>query len=399
MAVKQIADAKETMGLLTELYGVLKHDFQRIVKWFYPNYPFISNQELIIRITAKLKRTRSASVVKFHRVLGDYHNIALKHFFNITFSSGERLNLESVYNMLKDLSLLPMNHSLDPAELDADQYLQVALTDVMERFGAPDIPDHFQIHAEQHKAFMEAAQLDTMKRIAQMHISSLSNMKIAMSDDERKDMEIRHQMRKLNVTIERARNLPHMDFSKGVDVFCAIFVEGNAGLFQTEVLRGRSEADWTWGNNASFDWELGPAMHVEDQDHKIVIMVYDKDQITSDELVGCVTVKLGELQTGLLDEWRQIILPPHVQKKGKLTECPQLKLKISLRTGKNRFLSESALQQPCSPGMEKCALSGDTTASSPVESAIDLVSAVPTMQWQPNVGNAANLPQAGIKTF
>jgi hypothetical protein len=66
----------------------------------------------------------------------------------------------------------------------------------------------------------------------------------------------------ISLVLERAKEIRSMDIGRGADVFCAAFVDdgsdqsslrGNisrlgAGgrLFQTEVLRGTSEADWIW---------------------------------------------------------------------------------------------------------------------------------------------------------
>ena len=330
MALKHMSGGKQSVGMHIELYGVLKHDCQRVLKWFVPSYPFISDDDLVSRISAKLRSTRSASILNIHRVLGDFHGMSLQSSLEISLRSGERLKSETIHNLFGDLHVL---HNHAGHGLETDQYLQTALKDLMLRFSSPEVPDPFRIRQEQNKAFMEAAKLETMKRVAQMHLSSLgASIKIEDERLESEGMES-NPPRTLNVTIERARHLPQMDLRKGVDVFCAVFVEGAPGLFQTRILRGKSEADWTWGADASFDWNLGPTVHADELDRKIVIMVYDKDQISSDDLIGCVTLKAGELHTGPLDEWREIIRPPmlfYERKRG--PEKAELKLKASIRS-------------------------------------------------------------------
>ena len=68
----------------------------------------------------------------------------------------------------------------------------------------------------------------------------------------------------LLLKLEKAKEIRSMDISRGADVFCAAFVDEGSGqsmlslrgrssslgsggrLFQSKVLRGTSEADWTW---------------------------------------------------------------------------------------------------------------------------------------------------------
>jgi hypothetical protein len=47
----------------------------------------------------------------------------------------------------------------------------------------------------------------------------------------------------------------------------------------------------------------------------LIVLVYDKDQLSNDDLIGCVTVKLGELHNGVLDGWRKITRPPNAPKR------------------------------------------------------------------------------------
>ena len=67
----------------------------------------------------------------------------------------------------------------------------------------------------------------------------------------------------VRLRVERARGIGRMDLGRGADLFCVAFVmdtalasgkavpvEGNR-LFQTKVLRGRTEEDWTWNEVAA----------------------------------------------------------------------------------------------------------------------------------------------------
>ena len=340
--MKQESQASGSAGMITELFDAFGHEGQRMVNYLVPSYPFISDEELAARISARLRATRSSSIVKVHRMLGDFHRVTLSNIFEITLSSGERVNSETMYDLLKDLSLV--RESRDgvngDAAADAEKYLHSALSNLMLRYGSPVLPDHFKIRDEQNKAFLDAANLDTMKRVAQLHLSSLNGL-LGVSGKNKYDP--RSHLRILNVTVKQARNLPQMDLGKGVDVFCALFVEGAPGLFQTEILRGKSEEDWVWREDATFEWEFGPQENAEEDDRKLVVMVYDKDQISSDDLIGCVTVKLRELQNGPLDVWREIVRPKrqfYERKRG--LEKPELRLSMGFTMQSDQvFTAES----------------------------------------------------------
>mmetsp|Transcript_34058 Transcript_34058/g.71512 ORF Transcript_34058/g.71512 Transcript_34058/m.71512 type:complete len:281 (-) Transcript_34058:61-903(-) len=128
------------------------------------------------------------------------------------------------------------------------------------------------------------------------------------------------------------KNLPAMDVGRGADIFCVIFLENATGLFQTEVRRGRRESDWRWEEKLSnnFKWDLpNDSQHLYPS-RKIVIMIYDKDQISEDDLVGCVTVSLGELKDGVFDSWKKITRPPKSSSPAfwKSANQGELKLKV-----------------------------------------------------------------------
>ncbi len=117
-------------------------------------------------------------------------------------------------------------------------YLDMALMDLMGRYGVID--DRL---------------VGTIKQSSQM--GDYQQDEIQVSERIGPELE-------LSLKLERAKEIRSMDIGRGADVFCAIFVDegseqgmisfrGGSGslgaggrLFQTEVMRGNSEADWTW---------------------------------------------------------------------------------------------------------------------------------------------------------
>ena len=167
--------------MIYEMGDVLKHECKKVIRWIIPDYPFVSNEELALKISAKLRQTRSSSVVKIQRVISDFYRITLNNFFEINLESGERMDSEKMHGILKGLSLL-QERAID-LEQDADRYLNNALTDIMLRFGSPAVQSDLEIRDEQNKAFLDAAKLDTMKRVAQLHLDALSKSLLPCTTD------------------------------------------------------------------------------------------------------------------------------------------------------------------------------------------------------------------------
>ena len=117
-------------------------------------------------------------------------------------------------------------------------YLDIALMDLMDRYG---VIDNRLVGTRNKNWKIEESQQDVKEA------------------SERLGLNL-----ELSLKLEQAKEIRSMDIGRGADVFCAIFIDqgsdqgipsfrglsGSLGvggrLFQTEVLRGNSEADWTW---------------------------------------------------------------------------------------------------------------------------------------------------------
>ena len=311
-----------------------------------PGYPFVSDEEICDRISQKLCQTRSASVSRIHRVLSDFHKVSLSSIYQISLGSGDGVNLDSLYKILIDLKLLKEDNAYSEIramsnQTSSEKYVHAALSDIMVRYGTPVLPDEFETRNEQNRSFIEAAKLDAIKRVAQLHLETL----VQSVHKGRSGPYQQSQRFVLTITIQKARNLPRMDIARGVDVFCALFVEGSPELYQTEILRGLSENDWTWGPDTRFQWDLGTIRTAKEFDRNIVIMVYDTDQISTDDLIGCVSIKLDEIKSVKLDEWREIVRPQQMffrERKGRVKGKPELKIHATLESFDNHdFISNA----------------------------------------------------------
>jgi hypothetical protein len=73
-----------------------------------------------------------------------------------------------------------------------------------------------------------------------------------------------------------------MDIFRGADAFCAIFLEGGEFVYQTDIKRGKSEEQWNWEGEGPFQFDAEEtAFSKPISQHKLVVVIYDKDQVTN----------------------------------------------------------------------------------------------------------------------
>ncbi len=302
----QSGSVSATDGILAEVYEIIVHEIQRGIKLFRKDYRFISNEELAVRLSSHV------SSAKFDDTLEQYKQITLAGLMEIKSSSGTILTNPDVYHILK--LFFPDQVLTEQSEV-VDLYLDPVLRNLMQRFGTMvQAPSTKDIRKEQIEIFKRRMELETMRRIAMTDLSVQENLESASYRSNGEPVHTRTHYSILSVMIEKMKNLPKMDVFRGADPYCLIFLEGAPGLFQTEVRRGMQEADWTWHPNLSEDyqWEIpNPALH-QMPNRKLVVMIYDKDQFSNDDLIGCVTVGLKELDAdGIFDGWKIIVRPPN----------------------------------------------------------------------------------------
>uniref|UniRef100_A0A7S0MD93 C2 domain-containing protein n=1 Tax=Cryptomonas curvata TaxID=233186 RepID=A0A7S0MD93_9CRYP len=326
-------------GILTEVYEIIVHEMKRVIKLFRKDYRFISNEELAFRLSSFV------SSAQFDDTLEQYKQITLAGLMEIKSSSGTKLTTPDVYHVLK----LYFPDQVLTAQSDViDLYLDPALRNLMRRFGkmvqAPPTKD---IRKEQIEMFKRRMELETMKRIAMTDLSMQEKVEPASYGSNGELIHTRIYYSILSVIIEQMKNLPKMDVFRGADPYCVIFLEGAPGLFQTEVRRGMREADWTWDPSLSenFQWEIpNSALHLM-PDRKLVVMIYDKDQFSNDDLIGCVTVGLKELDAdGIFDGWKMIVRPPNASQTQFFWYRPpigEVKLRVCLATVNHTADSDS----------------------------------------------------------
>ena len=301
----QNAVEEQRNGIGTEIYRIITHECKRVVKYFWKGYRFISDQELCSLLSNHVKDD------PFEEVMEAYREVKVAALMEIKGPSGSKMKVKDVHRVLK--AFIPdIGHTSSPHAHSIDLFLDPLLSNIMKRFGNMDPPSRSEVLWQEHtEAFKKQMELETMRRSAMMELQMHGN-----DSNGSNVSEINTAVRycTLSVIIHSMRNLPSLDIFRGCDAFCKIFFEGSQNLFLTEVRRGQREEEWTWDPSLSdnFFWDLPMDPEHLLPNRRVVVMVMDKDQLSKDDLVGCVTVSLRELgDTGTFHGWKRIAGPPN----------------------------------------------------------------------------------------
>jgi hypothetical protein len=266
------------------------------------------------------------------KAIDDYYKVSKSNLYEIRTSSGMIMGASSVYELLADYFPEQVGFIASRKSAEVDVYVNPVLKSIMTRFGNVAVHVHPEAKSqEQDRQFKQLLELDTMKRMGQLELYLQQTAPLSQICNESQATDL--SLMTLSVVIKQARNLPKMDLARGVDIFCVIFLEGAVGLFQTEVRRGTTEEHWRWDPALSedFRWSFEEGSEHLDPKKNLVVVVYDKDQLSSDDLMGCVTVQLGEVLEGPVDCWRKIERPRNAPKRQFLFfDVPQGELDLSV---------------------------------------------------------------------
>ena len=309
-AAMQAEDEDSKMaGILTEVCQIIAHDARRVIKHFWKGYRFISNAELVALLSTE------ADEDPLDEALEAYHHVKVSALMEIRCRSGARLKIRDVHRVLRAFGAPNQCFASSSHAHSMELYLDPLLRGVMKRFGRVPEQPRQGVLREKTEAFQRRMELEAMRHAALAELRALggSTADSGTGPEGAATGGGPAGHCTLSVVIHAMRNLPSMDVFRGCDACCRIFLEGSPGLFQTEVRRGVSEADWAWDAALSdgFRWDLPMDPEHLLPDRKLVVLVFDKDQLSKDDLVGCVAVSLRELvPAGALRGWRRIARPP-----------------------------------------------------------------------------------------
>jgi hypothetical protein len=297
MQVKSQSDEKKREGrelsITYEILDILSHEVKRLCKIFWPLSGFMSDEEALSLLTTQLNEL-DGSFGNYQRAVHDYELITFtSNAMAIKLEDGMHINRSTLHNLLfgdktKSVKMFPHYslgriHSRSEASSE-DMYLSSYVTNMLLRFGK------IQEHQDMNSETIELLQLDTIRRFTQDRLASLQSpleittesngemVKDIVANDHSADVQVRKY--KIKVVIQKARNLPRMDLFRGADAFCALFLEGGKSVHQTDIKRGKTEEQWNWEREGPFPFEVEEtAFSKPISQHKLVVVVYDKDQV------------------------------------------------------------------------------------------------------------------------
>jgi hypothetical protein len=299
MQVKSQSEEKDNNGqnlsIASEFFGILTHEMKRFFKNIWPQSSFLSDEEILFVLKGQLKEL-SSTLGNIRRAVQDYELITFtSNAMAIKLDGGMQINRNTLFYLLFGdksegnpflcRSLFGQIHD-SKEESSGNVYLSSCTTDLLLRFGEICQPQ------DMSHATIELLQLDTMKRYTQDCLANLQTQTHSITkldgDIPEENFENNNaaaiclKTYTISVVIQKARNLPRMDVFRGVDAFCAVFLEGTELVYQTEIKRGYSEKQWNWESEGPFEFDVDETVYSPAlAEHKLIVVIYDKDQAST----------------------------------------------------------------------------------------------------------------------
>jgi hypothetical protein len=354
VTVKAMTAEENPPSMLDDLKNIWEQEFGKILK-FLGKYPdFISDEELVARITGPEALNAGALRHGPAEVLSHYHRISLAPFATIKSKCGTDMNANHLFQVLRKYFPNQLVSDKHETQTHEDMMSQSVLLDprvrnLMKSYGTVVPPPSAETKQQQNiDEFIELSRIEMMKRIAMMFHGYNHETQISMPVIEEDTNPSDKEFVLLTVIVEEARNIPKMDVFRGADVFCVVFLEGSTDIYQTEVRRGISSWIWDPELSSDFSWKLFKESDFLNPDRSLVMMVYDKDQFSSDDVIGCVKIRLGDIENGLMDGWKKVIRPPDAPKKQYyFFDVPVAELKVKVTVSDPKGQSFEGLGVQC----------------------------------------------------
>jgi hypothetical protein len=345
VTVKAMTAEENPPSMFDDLKSIWEQESGKILKILGKHPDFISDEELVARLTGALSAQAGSLRHGPAEVLSHYHRISLAPFATIKSKCGTDIDANHLFNLLR--KYFPNQLVSDKQEIrtNGETMSQSVLLDprvrnLMKSYGTVVPPASAETKQQQNiDDFIELSRIETMKRIAMMFHGYNHETQISMPVIEEDPNPSDKEFVVLTVIIEEARNIPKMDVFRGADVFCVVFLEGSTEIYQTEVRRGISSWIWDLELSSDFSWKLFKESDFLNPDRSLVVMIYDKDQFSSDDIIGCVKIRLGDIENGLMDGWKNIVRPPDAPKKQFFffdVPVAELKVKITVSDPKDQ---------------------------------------------------------------
>lgn len=132
--------------------------------------------------------------------------------------------------------------------------------------------------------------LDLMEAMAKGQIpqDQLDVLEAVYEHEEKRLMTMDAVIGRISINITRAVNLPMMDMFRGCDPYLVTYLDSSPKdeVYSTEPLRKQRNPTW---DDARYSWD------VKRTSKWLTVTVIDRDQLTKDDIVGCVTIDVESL--------------------------------------------------------------------------------------------------------
>eukprot|EP00960_Hanusia_phi_P066460 766402-Hanusia_phi.AAC.2 len=299
--VKQATEG--ATGLVEEVADVVWHAVRKVLPL---GTKYMSDEEFHTLLKEERAKIGKASKVQseVNRKLEDKKEILLR--------GGVRLDVNGLQRLLErkagkgSKQVTPVGEDGEKHDRTygmVDGYGNDMVLDVMERYGS----NVLEQRERRNQEFKELVGIENMRRLLVMNmlqigvldeqrrmstmLESMAMQSLGKLPEAEKSMLKRLEdfLRKVGtvtVTILGASDLPRMDLIRSCDPYCVAYIDGSGEpeTFVTETFAKNTNPRW----NQEFSWEMYSDTNF------LTVSVWDRDNVTKDDLVGTAIVDLKE---------------------------------------------------------------------------------------------------------
>jgi len=301
--VKQATDG--STGLLEELAGVIWHAVRRVLPF---GSRFLSDEHF-----QRILKDEKTKLGQGQRIQSEI-NRKLEDKKEILLRGGVRVDLNNLQRIVQP-GKVRGNYQVSPteaendakgaAEASAEAFADDMVLDVMDRYGS-NVLEHRE---RRNHEFKELVGIENMRRLLVMNL-----LQINVLDEQKRIADVLESMAvktfgsvpehkrsllnpsarvvsrlgELHVTVVSATGLPRMDLIRSCDPYCVLYIDGHGDqqTHITETVPKSQTPHW----NEKFVWDLYTDTRI------VTISLWDRDNVTKDDLIGTVLVDLRDLE-------------------------------------------------------------------------------------------------------
>jgi len=317
-SVKQ--ETVESTGLTEELKNVARHGIKRR---FMPSSKFVSDQKLLSILEGMRDELQGNAAIagEVKRSMAHRNAVLLPGGIELDRVGMAKFALKAVQkgkqNQVADAMAENVKSMSDSPEGQQMLSNQDVVVDLMSRYGT-------DVHAkiEQHNSEVrELVEMENLKRqlcmftaqgrmlreqarvIEMMELiahGSLPREQIEIFEKEQAVLEAEVEemqnqglelvIGRLEMTAIRALDLPKVDLFRGCDPYVVAYLDSSDRdeIYKSDPVRGNKNPEF----NLKYDWEI------KNSTKWLVVTVMDRDQITKDDIIGCVSINVRDLGWG-----------------------------------------------------------------------------------------------------